>query len=209
MVLLLSTVHKSLITETGKINRTAKEPEKRPALVCAYNRYMGGVDRSDQMISYGRVLINSMKWWKVFFHVFSMAVLNAFKLYQANTPEGHPLLHREFRSKLVTQLVAGFTAQRVPVGRPPSSSLQRFTGRHFLTKLQGDGVKKNLAHVCAVCGPAERDLLVAGHKRKRCDRETTWQCENCKVPFCVWPCFKFFHSKQDYILAYKRWKSED
>ena len=210
MVLLLSTVQTSGMTETGKINRKTKEPEKRPALVCAYNRYMGGVDRSDQMISYGRVLINSMKWWKkVFFHVFSMAVLNAFKLYQANTPEEHPLLHREFRSKLVTQLVAEFAAQRVPVGRPPSSPLQRLTGRHFLTKLQGDGVKKNLARVCAVCGPAERELLVAGQKRKRCGRETTWQCESCKVSLCVWPCFKFYHSKQDYILAYRRWKSEE
>ena len=42
MVLLLSTVQTSGMTETGKINRKTKEPEKRPALVCAYNRYMGG-----------------------------------------------------------------------------------------------------------------------------------------------------------------------
>jgi hypothetical protein len=35
-------------------------------VVTNYNKYMGGVDRSDQMISYTNNVVKSFKWWKKF-----------------------------------------------------------------------------------------------------------------------------------------------
>jgi hypothetical protein len=52
-----------------------------------YNKYMGGVDRSDQMISYTNSIVKSFKWWKkVIFHVLAIAVLDAYILYKSQNP---------------------------------------------------------------------------------------------------------------------------
>ncbi len=47
-----------------------------------YFRYMGAVDRSDQMVAYSTFSRRTLKWWKkVFFHVTSLSILNAWILY--------------------------------------------------------------------------------------------------------------------------------
>ena len=36
----------------------------KPNMVVNYNKYMGGVDTSDQMVSYTNSIVKSFKWWK-------------------------------------------------------------------------------------------------------------------------------------------------
>ena len=52
VVHLLSTVDTSKLTATGKEDPQTQQPVKKPEVVVHYDRYMGGVDRSDQMVSY-------------------------------------------------------------------------------------------------------------------------------------------------------------
>ena len=77
-VYMLSTKHGSSLSTTSRRNQITNEIICKPNVVTNYNKYMGGVDRSDQMISYTNNVVKSFKWWKkVFFHVLAITVLDA------------------------------------------------------------------------------------------------------------------------------------
>ena len=66
---------------TGKKNKQG-EGIIKPVLGNHYNRFMGGIDRSDYMISNYSSVRKSMKWTtKVAFHFVEEAVLNSFILF--------------------------------------------------------------------------------------------------------------------------------
>ena len=47
-----------------------------------YNRYKGGIDKSDKMLGYYSFTRKVVKWWeKVYFHLLSLALVNAHKVY--------------------------------------------------------------------------------------------------------------------------------
>lgn len=216
MVHLLSTVDKGEMILTGKNNPRDQTPLRKPEVVVNYDKYMGGVDRADQMISYSTFHFRTLKWWKrVIFHVLSLAVLNAYLLYKSCTQDRVPMLHRQFRRKLVRGLVSSVDKDDLPVkpvGRPQCTPdpLCRLQGKHFPEKIRGNGKKKNITRACVVCGPAERKCLErVGEKRKRPGRESSYQCDACKKPLCVEPCFKLYHKFKDYEKAYRSQKQAD
>jgi hypothetical protein len=92
---------------------------RKPNVVTNYNKYMGGVDRSDQMISYTNNVVKSFKWWKkVFFHVLAITVLDAYILFCADHPNDN-MTHKLFRKQLVSHLVSNNPTNTVnKVGRP-------------------------------------------------------------------------------------------
>ena len=80
----------------------------QPSVIKEYNRFMGGVDKSDQYISYHRVLRQTKKYWKtLFYHLIEIAVTNAFLLYQWSRMEtGQPRsTESDFRDNLIKELV--------------------------------------------------------------------------------------------------------
>ena len=55
----------------------------QPMCVCDYNKYMGGVDKMDWMVSKYRIKIESKKWYfTMFTNLIDMAVVNAHVLYE-------------------------------------------------------------------------------------------------------------------------------
>lgn len=219
IVYLLSTIDRAENVPSGKTNPASGAPIHRPEVVVNYDKFMGGVDRSDQMVSYATFSARTLKWWKrVIFHVLSLAVLNSYILYKHVTADRVPMLHRVFRKKLVEQLIASVNPDDVPGmtnrsrGRPSTAAdpLMRLQGRHFPSKIVGTGKKVNISRACVVCAPAERELLArVGEKRKRCGRESSYQCDSCKVALCVDPCFRLYHTLKDYITAYKNLKESE
>ena len=214
IVYLMSTVEESKLVQTGKINPRNGQTVLRPSLVVSYDKYMGGVDRSDQMVSYATFNSRTLKWWKrVFFHVLSLSVLNSYLLYKFVTSgESTTMLHRNFRKKLVQNLVQSVAVENVPgmsvrsPGRPSTATepLQRLQGQHFPEKITGAGKKKNITRSCVVCVSAERELLErVGEKRKRPGHESSYQCDKCKTALCIDVCFKLYHTQKDFKAAYK------
>ena len=75
-VLMISTFHVPDLKCTGKKSRAGNDIMK-PAVILDYNRVKGGIDLSDQMISYSPAR-KTVKWYrKILFQCISTAVLNS------------------------------------------------------------------------------------------------------------------------------------
>ena len=78
----LSTLHKANVVDTGKRDRCGNNVRKLQ-LVHDYNKYMGGVDRNDELLGTYWCVRKSMKWTKkVAFHFMEESLLNAHILYK-------------------------------------------------------------------------------------------------------------------------------
>ena len=72
------------------VRRTSKDRKgvyqamevKQPQAVFDYNQFMGGVDKSDQIIGTYNVLMKCVRWWKtIFFHIVDIAIVNSYLLF--------------------------------------------------------------------------------------------------------------------------------
>ena len=136
---MLSSVHSVNEVEIGRNDHGTGLPITKPEIVHDYNKFMGAVDQCDQMVAYSCFRQRTMKWWKkVFFHLFSLTVLNAYILYKERTQS--PVLHRTFSRELVKKLItsSGISPSLTPRGRPRRSAegLTRLQpGYHFPEKI--------------------------------------------------------------------------
>lgn len=217
-VLLMSTIEDAVMVETGKTNWGGTEPITKPRVVMAYNKYMGGVDRADQMLSYTPLKMKTFKWWKrVWFHLLNVAMMNAFLIYKDHTKDKVLMSMRAFRKSVVHDLVRDADGAHVPSlqGRHRSrtaegdDSITRLQGRHFPSKITTDGKKQHPTRVCTVCSQSLRsqrkrraDSGLPVEKRKRVGRESSYECSDCAVTLCVVPCFEIYHTKKDFVSAY-------
>ena len=146
---------------------------------------MGGVDKSDQLLSYYGFSHRTVKWWRrAFFHLIDLAVVNSYILYCGSQQSGRRYTHEQFRIELAKGILMSVTVdcaegmERVtgPAVRalPPQA---RLTERHF----PGRVVQSN----CVVCSG----------KKGRGRKTTTYKCQQCNLPMCVVPCFELYHTK--------------
>ncbi|CAH4034418.1 unnamed protein product [Pieris brassicae] len=79
----------------------------KPVEVEIYNRYMSGIDRSDQMISYYSCPRKTIRWYKkVLFHCLDMAVWNAFFLYRKYKKDNANTYHFvHYREELIRVMI--------------------------------------------------------------------------------------------------------
>ncbi|XP_022174122.1 piggyBac transposable element-derived protein 3-like [Myzus persicae] len=101
---------------------------ERPEIVKLYNSSMGGVDKSDQLISFYRTFIKSKKWTlRLITHAFDLVASNSWLQYKKDATELClpkkkilDLLH--FRLQLADELIRStrkiVTAKKSKVGRP-------------------------------------------------------------------------------------------
>ena len=206
---MLSSVHSVADVEVGQNHPRTGLQIAKPEIIHDYNKFKGAVDRCDQMVAHSCFRRNTMKWWKkVFFHLFSLSILNAYILYKQRTQS--PVLQRTFQRELVKELVrnSGISHSLTPRGRPRRSAeglthLQ--VGGHFPEKILGTGKKSNITRACVVCFPAQKKILKrTGDKRKRPGKESSFQCSVCKVALCMQDCFQLYHTVEDYVAAYIR-----
>lgn len=64
--------------EFAKVDRKTGESKSMPLCVAECNLHMGVVDRADRVVTgTGIVTRKSMKWYKYFFHLLGITVLNS------------------------------------------------------------------------------------------------------------------------------------
>ena len=150
-----------------------------PESVVLYNRYMGGVDRGDQLRQYYSVRTKSHKMYKyIFWFIFDVTITNAYVLYQFIPQTDRKALPlKEFRAQLARELIGDYNSRK-QVGRPRQMPVPRISAgiqtlSHFPRKIQ------------------------KGRCRKCHTGFTTWYCNECGIRLCHSgtdsDCFMLYH----------------
>ena len=141
------------------------------------NKFMGGVDRNDQMKSYYPIPVSGKKWWlRILFDLLDRAIFNSFILEQ-ESPHHRTRNLKSFRISLVKELIGDFSS-RSKRGRPSNEPvIARHVERHFPEYLPTSDSGKRMERRCKVCS--------IGGKFKR----TSYFCPDCDVGLCAAPCF--------------------
>ena len=164
-VTLLSSKHNAV--ESFVKNNYIGQQIVKPVLIQDYNRFMGAVDNSDNLLSQYLVL-KSLKWYrKLLLHLINMVVLNSYIL---NKRYGDKkMTHSSYREYIAKYLLttslesANCTKKKIPV--PIDNTPLRLTGRHFVSKLESQaGSKRKIsARKCRVCNFTPEQLHKKGH----------------------------------------------
>ena len=189
-VLMLSTYHSGKMVDSQKQTRQG-ERKRKPESIVSYNKFMCGVDRMDQMMSYYSPLRKTLKWYrKVVLQHFDMAIVNAFILYRK---VGGTKPQLGFRKSVIDSLLSADvrTSEELPristksFHHHKTSDLSRLSGQHYLGYIPATSSKRNCTRKCVVCNRQGRR------------KETRYMCETCnsKPALCVVPCFKIFHEE--------------
>ena len=206
-VVMLSTKHTSAMEKVKMKMFRGSCYKQKPIAVIEYNKYMSGVDMIGQMIQYYKFNRRTVKWWKkLFFHLVSLALINAQKLYNLhNSEEGQKTLGLfHFVSSLVEDLtVVTVNKTKVPgqIHNVDNCCVIDPQYRHFVERISC--TEKRIRRCCEVCRK-QREMRVqpddennAGPLPKR-PRRTEYQCSLCKVALCFGRCFAAYHSKAEY-----------
>ncbi|XP_016422961.1 piggyBac transposable element-derived protein 4-like [Sinocyclocheilus rhinocerous] len=146
--------------QTTEDGRKEKVPVPRPTAVQQYNKYMGGVDTSDQMLGTNSVHRKTRKWYMTIFqHFLDIAVTNSFILHKELCAIHHDkhMTRQNFQELLAAQLTG------VPLDGSPRERCD-----HLPVPVSNT---QNLS---------ERASM--GRRRCiRCKRSTPWKCQECDV----------------------------
>lgn len=200
-VTMLSTKHSPTFTLSENYDRTTGEVIVIPTCIVDYNKYMGGVDRSDQLAKYYTITRKTMKWWKkLALHIINISITNAYILYKKYTT-GNKLSHYDFRKELARDLISRYVSRMNRKGRRPTGAPEnRLTQRHFpaLIPAQENAKNKHPCRKCVVCNTNSGKRHAPGQSRKRI--ESRYWCPDCEKPLCVSECFKRYHTLKHYKL---------
>ena len=133
VVSVLSTIHDDTPVAVERRSSRApggRETVEKPRAVVEYNKYMGGVDRGDQLLTYYGYPHRTRKWWRrTFFFLFDAAVVNSYTLYrQQQHPQGRTFTHEQFRIELAKDLLAAANSPSQPT---PTSGRHMDTGKRY------------------------------------------------------------------------------
>ena len=170
----------------------------KPNCIVEYNKYMKGVDRADQYLSYYSFVRKTVKWSKkVVLYLLNCALFNAFLIYKSQN-QGKKIKYKNFLHEAARGWI---TEQReseesdnyeiepasrrvVPTPRGPVSDPPgRLSGdlkKHKIVKIVagGEGKNKYPQRQCRVCKV---------HKKRS---ETRYICEFCVMPLHRGACFE-------------------
>jgi hypothetical protein len=142
-VTMISTQH------SGKlVNSVSKRKIERrvPEAVREYNKFMGGVDRLDQLLSYHITSRKTLRWYKkVALHIVQIMLLNSFQLYKMYS-KGEKMSLQSFRLSIIGKLVSfGRTQEHVIVSQINTPPLEMHFPKFNPMTTKGDRRKQKTA----------------------------------------------------------------
>ena len=204
-IMLISTAHTAELKNTGKKDRRTNDDIKRPDVVDKYNQFMKGVDQMDQNLSYYSFNRKTLKWWKrMATHLIHLAKVQAYLLYKQQAAKA--LTQAQFTIKLIDQLMTESTVNRpapTPAGDPLDATRLEFRAMdHWLECIPPTEKKLRPTKNCKCCTVHEKKPNNKNCYLRR--KETRYQCSKCKVPLCVEPCMRIYHTHLDYHREIRR-----
>lgn len=153
---MLTTVHTTEMTATGRTDRGTGAAIMKPKPVVEYNKNMGAVDRNDQLHQYSAFQRKTAKWWKkAFFYFLDLTIVNSYILYKQRVPRlGETIMSQKiYRRTLVSELLLDRDTVRAPGRRfdPQPDNASRLTARHFPSKVPPTEKRKCPTRTCVVC----------------------------------------------------------
>ncbi|CAM4451736.1 unnamed protein product [Leuciscus chuanchicus] len=149
-----------------------------PAPVIAYNKHMGGVDLSDQLLQYYTAQHKTMKWYrKIFLHFLDIAATNAFLIHKELCGN---MTHKQFMEQLIAELCG--VSQKVAPKQTSSDHVP----------VPGAELGSDAKNICTV--GRKICVLCKGQLGKR--QDTPWKCQACNVHLCLQlnrNCFQEWH----------------
>ncbi len=155
----------------------------KPKCIAEYNRYMGGIDKADQMVSYYSSPRKTIRWQlKVFFHLMDLSLWNGHFLYNFGKAKQQQKSYLEFRDAVIIEFLKSSIRNLVPRALPMGDL--ELPSDHYPMKLE----KRLRCRYCAA-------------KQKR--NASFYACNICfdrrtkqKIALCVKnDCFKKFHEE--------------
>ena len=172
---------------------------ERPAIIKAYNKFMGGIDLMDSYmyIAKYRFRLKSWRWYMyLFWHTLMMALVNAWLVYRREykalqLPKKSMMKQRVFQPHVASALVERMVAR--PRGRPSLDDVCEAAVKPRQRKVRKGPVDD-------VRMDAFSHWPVKTQKRGRCKlcevNNTNTLCEKCNVRLCFVEernCFKSYH----------------
>ena len=162
-------------TKTVTVQRKNKDGTSRdvhcPEATFLYNKYMDGVDRSDQLRSYYHLRLKGRKFYKyIFWFLLDLTITNSYVLCKHHT---HLNIQstKALRADLAKALIGSYSSRKHP-GRPlVAPAPKRFQHmEHFPCKGIKIGEKGHRCHNCQVYHD--------------CRKQTVWYCHTCEKFLC-------------------------
>jgi len=166
----------------GKDGHWAVKDIPCPAPITAYNKNMGGVDLSDQLIQYYSTHRKTARWYRtLFMHFVDIATTNSYILHcdVSNTQQVQHMTHKNVMADLVSQL-CGVEKTGLPINRSAHHIPVAITAATDVREKATQGRR-----TCKHCHET--------HGRRNL---TPWKCKACDVALCVVVdrnCFEAWH----------------
>lgn len=160
-----------MIRYQNKLNQEKEKPEP----VYEYNKYMGGVDRQDQLLAYYPCERKCLRWYKKLgIHIFQMLLLNSYLLYKKYTKSKISLY--EYRLSIIESLVP----PKAPLPATPTTKV------HNPERNPVGANGRVISRRCTWC-----------YNKYKKRKETSYHCPVCdnKPYLCIGECFKEHHKR--------------
>ena len=158
----------------------SRETYTCPSSIALYNRFMGGVDRNDQIRGYYHTPVKCRKCYKyIFWFLFDVATTNAFILCKEFSSLNIRNV-KTFRAELAKELIGSYNSRKRPGRASITPAAKRFCQSHFPTR------GSDQVHRCHYCSK---------YRKER--RATVWFCRDCNLFLChngtEQDCFYMYH----------------
>ncbi|KAL7644212.1 UNVERIFIED_CONTAM: hypothetical protein RMT77_005038 [Armadillidium vulgare] len=182
-VYMLSNSHENGVIEVTRRSKAGRIRENIPLCIKDYNKNMGFVDKTDQVLHYYTMARKTMECYKKLgMHLIQVRILDALGIYNMDRKKKTDYFN--FSLNIIKDLTSQIRNE--PKAGP--SFTPRLVGYHFPQKIPAEKIKKNPQKRCKVC--YKHGIRV----------ETRYQCKSCTdhPGLCPDKCFEIYHTKLQY-----------
>ncbi|KAM9296217.1 piggyBac transposable element-derived protein 4-like [Gastrophryne carolinensis] len=145
-VIMLTTIHDESVMTVRQ--RGPRPPYQKPRCIKDYNKFKGGVDKTDQILTYYNAARKSRAWYKkVAIHLVQLATFNSFVVFKAAVP-GSNLTFIKYQQQLLPALLFGDTEEAPEMSANDNQA--RLVGKHFIKCIPDMGGKRYPQKACRV-----------------------------------------------------------